>query len=162
MRGAIVSNVTSMYTTAVSHRGTPRWYVCVDSLVDPFALPVAAPGHTGVMMDLSLLVHTRTEGPMDGQRLTFLAVSASHLPTSVSFYRDLLGLPLEDTSHDAELNDPWYGGEHAAYSWTDGAFIHFAIYPSREPERPVTTAAQIGFHLASFDAVHARTVDAGV
>jgi len=98
---------------------------------------------------------------MANQRLTFVALSVSDLHRSVLFYRDVLGLPLKDESHDAELNDPWYGGEHAAYSWTDGAFIHFAVYPSREPHRPVATAAQIGFHLSDFDQVHERVVQSG-
>lgn len=95
-------------------------------------------------------------------RLTFVALSVSNLARSLAFYRDVLGLPLRDESHDAELNDLWFGGPHAAYSWTDGAFMHFALYPSREPHRPVSTASQIGFHVADFDAVHARVVEAGL
>jgi len=95
------------------------------------------------------------------QRLTFLALSVSDLARSLRFYRDVLGLPLREESHDSELEDPWYGGPHAAYSWTDGAFIHFALYPSRQSQRPVTTAAQVGFHVADFDAVHARVVRSG-
>ncbi len=94
-------------------------------------------------------------------RLTFVAVNVSNLAASLKFYRDGLGLPLDDTSHDAQLNDPWYGGPHAAHSWTDGAFIHFALYPMRLPQRPVTTCAQIGFHIADFDATHARIVRGG-
>jgi len=93
---------------------------------------------------------------MPRDRLTFLALSVSNLNRSLGFYRDLVGIPLHEDSHDAELNDAWYGGDHAAYSWTDGAFMHFAIYPSREPNRPVSTAAQIGFHIANFDEVYSR------
>jgi lactoylglutathione lyase len=95
-------------------------------------------------------------------RLTFVALSVSNLAASLEFYREVLGLPLKDESHDADLGDPWYGGPHAAYSWTDGALIHFALYPSREPHRPVSTAAQIGFHVFDFDAVHARVMRAGI
>ena len=98
---------------------------------------------------------------MANTRLTFVALSVSDLTESVDFYRTLLGIPLHDTSHDEELNDPWYGGAHAAYSWTDGSFLHFAIYPSHEPQRPVTTAAQIGFHVENFAAVHERVLQAG-
>ena len=96
------------------------------------------------------------------ERLTFVALNVSSLDRSLSFYRDLVGIPLHEDSHDAELNDPWYGGDHAAYSWMDGAFIHFAIYPSREPNRPVSTGAQIGFHIADFDEVYARISSSGV
>jgi len=99
---------------------------------------------------------------MSTQRLTFAALSVSSLADSANFYRVLLGVPLNDAAHDEELDDPWYGGPHAACSWTDGAFLHFALYPAREPQRPVTTGAQIGFHVADFDAVHQRAVQAGV
>ena len=95
-------------------------------------------------------------------RLTFVALSVSDLEKSVNFYRSILGIPLRDESHDAELNDPWYGGEHAACSWTQGAFIHFALYPSRLPERPVATNAQIGFHLENFEEIHKTFVESGV
>lgn len=99
---------------------------------------------------------------MAEDRLTFVALSVSDLDTSLVFYRDLLGLPLADSDHDSELEDPWYGGPHAAYSWTDGAYLHFAIYPFQEPERPVSAAAQIGFHVSNFDNVHERVQKAGV
>lgn len=99
---------------------------------------------------------------MADRRLTFVALSVSDLGRSLRFYRDLLGLPLHEADHDSEKHDPWYGGEHAAYSWTEGAFIHFALYPQREPQRPVATAAQVGFQVADFDAVHQRLLASGV
>jgi lactoylglutathione lyase len=99
---------------------------------------------------------------MPNRRLTFVALSVSDLGGSTHFYRTLLGVPLRDESHDEDLNDPWYGGPHAAYSWKDGAFLHFAIYPSHEPQRPVATAAQIGFHVEDFDEVHERATQAGI
>src|SRR4030095_11027146 len=95
------------------------------------------------------------------QRLTFVALSVSNLGGSLRFYRDVLGLSLQEESHESDLQDPWYGGKHAAYSWTDGAFIHFALYPSHPPHRPVSTGAQIVFHVSDFDAVHIRIVRAG-
>ncbi len=100
---------------------------------------------------------------MDNEpRLTFVALSVSNLEESVSFYRGILGVPLRDESHDASLDDPWYGGEHAAYSWTVGAFMHFALYPAREPERPISTGVQVGFHVADFERTHQAAVEAGV
>ncbi len=92
---------------------------------------------------------------MSGQeRLTFLAFSVSELAASLHFYQDVVGVPLHVGQHDDD--DVWMGGEHAAYSWTDGAYIHFALYPARLPIRPVTTGCQVGFHVDDFDAVFAR------
>src|SRR4051794_12657536 len=101
-------------------------------------------------------------GDMNGsERLTFVALNVAELVRSVHFYRDLVGIGLREADHDADAHDAWYGGEHAAVSWTDGAFMHFALYPSVLPHRPVTTGAQIGFHVDDFDAIHARVVRAG-
>jgi predicted enzyme related to lactoylglutathione lyase len=99
---------------------------------------------------------------MTDQRLTFVALNVSDLASSLVFYRDVIGIPLQETSHDEEKNDPWYGGDHAAHSWTDGAFIHFAIYPFRQPQRPISTGAQIGFHVTNFDETHQNVVQSGI
>lgn len=98
---------------------------------------------------------------MADRRLTFVALSVSDLRRSLWFYREVLGIPLHEATHDAEKRDPWYGGEHAAYSWADGAFIHFALYPKHEPERPITTASQIGFQVPNLDSVHQRVLASG-
>lgn len=98
---------------------------------------------------------------MSQERLTFVALNVRDLEASLRFYRDVVGIQLHDSSHDSELDDPWYGGSHAASSWTDGAFLHFALYPHRRPNRPVTTGAQIGFHVIEFDEAYNRLVDSG-
>lgn len=51
---------------------------------------------------------------MSENRLTFNALNVSDLERSIKFYRDVIGVPLHEASHDAELNDRWYGGDHAA------------------------------------------------
>ena len=98
---------------------------------------------------------------MTDRRLIFVALSVSDLEQSARFYRDILGIPLTDETHDSEKYDPWYGGDHAAFSWTDGAFIHFALYRTHEPQRPVATAAQVGFQVADFDSVHQKVLASG-
>lgn len=99
---------------------------------------------------------------MNSHRLTFVALNVSDLERSTRFYREILGVPITPSSHDSELEDPWYGGNHAAHSWTDGAFLHFALYPTREPERPVSRATQIGFHVDDLEASHQQLLQAGV
>jgi predicted enzyme related to lactoylglutathione lyase len=98
---------------------------------------------------------------MSNERLTFVALNVSSLANSLHFYGGILGIPLAEISHDAEKRDPWYGGNHASYSWTDGAYLHFALYPAQEPLRPISTATQIGFHVADFEATHQRVVESG-
>lgn len=99
---------------------------------------------------------------MTAQRLNFVCLTVSDIDRSIHFYRDVLGLALHDSSHDAEQNDPWFGGPHAATSWTDGAFLHFALYPKLEPQRPVTTASQLGFSVSDIDAVHRNVLASNV
>lgn len=99
---------------------------------------------------------------MTTMRLTFVALSVTNLEKSVGFYRTVLGLPLHGSSHDEQPGDPWFGGPHAAYSWTDDAFLHFAIYPVKEPARPATNAVQLGFHVDHFDEVHERVSRSGI
>ena len=98
---------------------------------------------------------------MSQERLTFVALNVADFEISLRFYRDVLGINLHESSHDSDLHDPWYGGQHAAISWTDDAFLHFAIYPHRKPNRPVTTGVQIGFHVPEFDDVYNRLMESG-
>jgi catechol 2,3-dioxygenase-like lactoylglutathione lyase family enzyme len=94
-------------------------------------------------------------------RLTFIALNVSSLDRSVSFYRDALGIDLH-ASHNEPADDPWLGGPHASYSWSDGAYIHFAIFPALPPERPVSRGTEIGFDVPDVQAAHQRALAAGV
>ena len=96
------------------------------------------------------------------KRLTFIALNVSDLNRSFEFYTKLLGIPLTRSDHDADLDDLWYGGDHAAFSWTTGGYLHFALYPAKEPHRPVTRASQIGFHIDDFNNIHQHMIAANI
>jgi predicted enzyme related to lactoylglutathione lyase len=81
----------------------------------------------------------------------------SDLDRSVSLYRSAFGLDLHVDDHHGD--DQWTSGRHAATSWTDGAFMHFALYASRTED--ATHRAQIAFRVADLDAAHERAVAAG-
>src|SRR4029079_14059744 len=61
--------------------------------------------------------------------------------------------------HDHGGGDRWVSGRHCATSWTDGAFLHFALYEAKTDER--TTHAHIAFSVADIDTAHATAVAAG-
>jgi predicted enzyme related to lactoylglutathione lyase len=92
--------------------------------------------------------------------MIFIALNVSRLERSVAYYRDAFGIEFHSDSNDP-VSDPWIGGPHSAFSWTDGAFLHFALFPARAPERPATRDVQIGFNVDDLDAAHARAVAAG-
>ena len=73
-------------------------------------------------------------------------------------HRDLLGLPLHTGGDNEAGDDRWISGEHAAISWTDGAFLHFSLYQAKGE---VTRSAQLGFN-DDLAATHARLTAAGV
>jgi catechol 2,3-dioxygenase-like lactoylglutathione lyase family enzyme len=93
-------------------------------------------------------------------RLIFVALNVSDLERSAAFYRDAFGIDLHRDTNEPET-DVWIGGEHAAFSWTDGAFLHFALFPASPPERPVSRDAQLGLTVTDIDEAHARAVAAG-
>lgn len=93
-------------------------------------------------------------------RLIFIALNAADLDRSLAFYRDAFGIDFHTDTNEPQ-SDPWYGGHHAAYSWTDGAYLHFALFPAAAPERPTTRDVQIGFDVDDLEVAHARAVAAG-
>jgi len=87
-------------------------------------------------------------------------LEVSDLERSLRFYRDQLGLPLHREDHARETGaDRWISGAHAALSWNDGAFLHFALYQTKGV---VTRDVQLGFPCDDLDAAHARLAAAGV
>ena len=90
-------------------------------------------------------------------RLALVVLEVEDLDRSLAFYRDLLGLPLERGDHDID-DDRWISGDHAATSWSEGAFLHLALYRSKGV---VTRNAQIGFMTDELDRLHGRLAAAG-
>lgn len=90
-------------------------------------------------------------------RMIFVALNVADLERSVAFYRDGFGIEFHRDDNEPET-DVWYGGRHAAYSWVEGAFLHFALFPARPPERPVSRDVQVGFNATDIELAHARAV----
>ncbi len=93
-------------------------------------------------------------------KLIFIALNVSDLERSVKFYREGFGIDLHK-DRNAPEKDVWIGGEHAAFSWTDDAFLHFALFPASPPERPISGDAQLGFSVTDIEAAHSKAVASG-
>lgn len=93
----------------------------------------------------------------DSCRLVTVVFTVSDLDRAVALYRDGFGLDLHVGDHGGD--DRWTSGRHAAVSWTDGAYIHFALYESQAGAG--TTRAQVAFRVADIGAAHQRAVRAG-
>jgi predicted enzyme related to lactoylglutathione lyase len=91
------------------------------------------------------------------ERLVTVVLTVSDLDRDVRLYRDGFGLDLHLDDHQGD--DAWISGRHAAVSWTDGEFVHFALYESKDGSS--TAGAQIAFRVNDLDAAHRRAVDAG-
>src|SRR5689334_13468313 len=96
------------------------------------------------------------------QRMVIVVIEVADVERSAALYRDAFGLDLHLDDHEggeAGPGDRWTSGGHAAVSWTDGAYLHFAIYPAKEdgPSRGV----QIGFVVDDVEAAHRLAVAAG-
>ncbi|HSI97544.1 MAG TPA: VOC family protein, partial [Gaiellaceae bacterium] len=64
------------------------------------------------------------EPPRLGTRLVFVALRVRDPEASARFYRDAIGIPLREAGGSEEER-------HREYSWTDGAYLHFALFPER-------------------------------
>ena len=72
-------------------------------------------------------------------------------------YEDGFGLDLHVDDHAGD--DRFTSGRHAATSWTDGSFMHFALYATKDGE--ASMRAQIAFRVDDLDVAHAHAVAAG-
>jgi len=81
----------------------------------------------------------------------------SDIELSMALYRDAFGLELHEADHAGD--DRWTNGRHVATSWTEGAFIHFALYATKDGT--VTSHAQVAFEVDDIDAAHVRATAAG-
>jgi len=104
----------------------------------------------------SLLGHSVGVTDASNRLVTVVLVTAD-LDRALALYRDGFGLDLHLDDHQGD--DPWTSGRHAATSWTDGAFVHFAIYASKDGT--ATQGAQVAFRVDDLDAAHERAVSAG-
>jgi predicted enzyme related to lactoylglutathione lyase len=95
--------------------------------------------------------------PDNTYRLVTVVFTVSDLDQAVKLYRDGFGIDFHFDDHQGD--DPWTSGRHAATSWTDGAFMHFALYESKDGV--ATCGAQIAFRVGDVDAAHKRAVEAG-
>jgi len=86
-----------------------------------------------------------------------VVLEVTDLDRSLPLYRDGFGLDLHASHHDDD--DRWIGGGHAALSWTEGAFLHFALYQAKTSVP--TTGAQVSFQVEDLAQAHAAAVAAG-
>lgn len=90
-------------------------------------------------------------------RLVTVVLTVSDFDRAVKLYGGAFGLSFHVDDHQGD--DPWTSGRHAATSWTDGAFMHFALYETKGGT--TTSGAQIAFRVADLDAAHERAVAGG-
>lgn len=90
-------------------------------------------------------------------RLVTVVLTVADLDRSVSLYSEGFGLKFHVDDHEGD--DPWTCGRHAATSWTDGAFMHFALYATKDGS--TTSGAQIAFRVGDIEQAHADAAAAG-
>lgn len=86
-----------------------------------------------------------------------VVLNVADLDRSMQLYRDGFGVDFHVDDHEGD--DPWTSGRHAARSWTDGAFMHFALYATKDGS--TTSGAQIAFRVSDIERAHAAAVAAG-
>ena len=101
----------------------------------------------------------------ESSRLVLVLLEVADVDRSTALYRDGFGIDLHEGADNEEagsgemVGDRWLAGRHAAHSWHDGAYLHFALYQAKSTQ--TTTQAQIGFLVGDLVAAHARAIAAG-
>jgi catechol 2,3-dioxygenase-like lactoylglutathione lyase family enzyme len=90
-------------------------------------------------------------------RLVAVVLEVSDLDASLQLYRDGFGLDLHVDDHEGD--DRWISGRHAATSWTDGAFLHFALYETKDGK--TSARAQVAFAVPDLKEAHQVAIAAG-
>jgi predicted enzyme related to lactoylglutathione lyase len=93
----------------------------------------------------------------DSGRLVAVVLTVADLDRSLRLYTEAFGLEFHVEDHHGD--DPWTSGRHAATSWVEGAFIHFALYESKDGS--CTTGAQIAFRVEDIERAHQQAVAGG-
>ena len=89
---------------------------------------------------------------MQDERTVFLALRARNYEDTARFYRDVLGVPIEEEDHSDE-------GPHNEYSWHN-PYFHFAIFPASEDEQ--ATRTELAFSVRDVREVHRKAVAGGI
>lgn len=87
---------------------------------------------------------------MSDTRLVFVALRVRDVEAAARLYHDAFGVPF----HKGQPPRP-----HAEVSWTEGAYLHFALFPA--DDGPPTTDSHVGFLVDDVDAAHVRAAAAG-
>lgn len=90
-------------------------------------------------------------------RLVAVVMEVADLDRSIGLYSEGFGLDLHVDDHEG--GDRWISGRHAATSWTDGQFLHFALYASKDGS--TTNRSQVAFRVDDLADAHLRAIDAG-
>jgi len=115
------------------------------------------------------MANATSVGPLDHTgamssepRLVTVVLEVADLDRSVRLYGDALGLDLHLSDHRGGVHgedDRWTSGRHAATTWTEGAFLHFALYEAKGGV--ATSGAQVSLRVDDPGAAYARALAAG-
>jgi predicted enzyme related to lactoylglutathione lyase len=87
-----------------------------------------------------------------GARLIFVALRVRDLEMSARFYREAIGIPLREAGGLDEET-------HREYSWTDGEYFHFALFPAAPGAE--TRSIELNFYVDDLDLAHRQATAAG-